>query len=1045
MADEPSAAGTPLSSNGGNGNGGSQSRSIPVSTSFDLKMPGLDVAAKGMAQVNIELERLRKGLRDMSSTQYLLSQGINAMLESIEKRATSTTAALQGVTTAIGGVGQGGRGGNGGIAPPTPPAAPSGGGRGGGGGTSYVTNMAASAAAGLTAAGAGGGGGAGGAGGGGFAAAGGASGAGGIGGSLGGGLMGGGGDILSAIPGVGTISSLAMLPMRFIRDRVQENRQVALAASGELSAQAFATGNSNDQGLSNMIGGLARMPGTANAPVMGTESDILSVMGTARAVGGQFGVGGAPNGPRAGGFFQGLSQMQEMTPGNSPAQMANVLGAQVSNVRSQQSSAFLTGGAFSMVGSGGRMKSVQEWAESILRWLEGQRPGKDRGKPFTYGEMLAQHFPGSNIDAWLDATGISPDMKEYFWTYAEGKATKTGSTQGVFDITAPSGNLAWERMRSQSEVTKGSFSLAGQMTGQYSNREQMNKYFNQLMSQIMAKVIPAITKSGPLSAISKLPDFIEELIFSFIEGSGPIGQTIAGAAFNASAVAGGAASGLASILGVGDMPEPGNSGIGDDVGDIGDYGTMGGTTTAGLHPDVRKRVDAMMQANPKLKMTSGLRDHTTQQRLAKRGFSRVSGKPSAHTRGMAADLGPRSQYAWIANNAKKFGLSNGAKFGEPWHVGMGDVGDVGSDTGIGDGILGTGIGPNFGPDLSPSNLLSNLPGAGIISDVTDGLSKLFNLLKDVGAFFSAFVDSVTQPLNVLSKLIPDLTGSAADALTKGIPDVLSTLLGNFGSSAAGAADPRVAFDPNTAAGLPTSFSVTQNITRGQGFGSGIFGLGASSSSNNNGPAAPLGGSTGSGRGASGDQVARAAYNAGFRGDNLIKAVAIAEAESGFNPSAQGDIGLENATWGPSVGLWQIRSLKAQSGTGQPRDATRLMDPAFNASSAFGIAGGGTNFHPWSTFTSGAYLKFMTEARNDAHLAGVGDIPDISAMKAYNYTPSAPIDLNHGDMIFHNTFQITGASNNSGPGGNTLLDVRKTVTQLADALEVEMKRRKHRTN
>ena len=76
-------------------------------------------------------------------------------------------------------------------------------------------------------------------------------------------------------------------------------------------------------------------------------------------------------------------------------------------------------------------------------------------------------------------------------------------------------------------------------------------------------------------------------------------------------------------------------------------------------------------------MTSGLRDNAMQRRLKAKGIGKVSGKPSAHTRGMAADLGPSSEYNWIKNNASKFGLKSGAGMGEPWHVGMGDPEPVG--------------------------------------------------------------------------------------------------------------------------------------------------------------------------------------------------------------------------------------------------------------------------------------------------------------------------------------------------------------------------------
>ena len=91
---------------------------------------------------------------------------------------------------------------------------------------------------------------------------------------------------------------------------------------------------------------------------------------------------------------------------------------------------------------------------------------------------------------------------------------------------------------------------------------------------------------------------------------------------------------------------------------------------------MNSKVSAMMKANPKLQVNSGRRDEVITTRLKARGHSRVSGKSSAHTRGLAADLGPRSEYGWIVANAHKFGLKSGVGHGEPWHVGMPGIGDI---------------------------------------------------------------------------------------------------------------------------------------------------------------------------------------------------------------------------------------------------------------------------------------------------------------------------------------------------------------------------------
>lgn len=108
----------------------------------------------------------------------------------------------------------------------------------------------------------------------------------------------------------------------------------------------------------------------------------------------------------------------------------------------------------------------------------------------------------------------------------------------------------------------------------------------------------------------------------------------------------------------------------------------------------------------------------------------------------------------------------------------------------------------------------------------------------------------------------------------------------------------------------------------------------------------------------------AAIKAGFKGIGLITAVAIAGAESAFNVNAVGDINLIDNKWGPSVGLWQIRSLKnpaAYTGADLLRVETKLTDPYYNARAAYAISKGGTDFKPWSTYTNGMFTKFTAAA------------------------------------------------------------------------------------
>ncbi len=89
-----------------------------------------------------------------------------------------------------------------------------------------------------------------------------------------------------------------------------------------------------------------------------------------------------------------------------------------------------------------------------------------------------------------------------------------------------------------------------------------------------------------------------------------------------------------------------------------------------------------------------------------------------------------------------------------------------------------------------------------------------------------------------------------------------------------------------------------------------------------------------------------ARDAGFPNPELAAAVAMAE--SGGNANAVGDLLL-----GGSYGLWQI-NIKAH-----PQYlVAQLFDPAYNARAAFEISSGGINWQPWTTFRTGAYLRYL---------------------------------------------------------------------------------------
>lgn len=109
------------------------------------------------------------------------------------------------------------------------------------------------------------------------------------------------------------------------------------------------------------------------------------------------------------------------------------------------------------------------------------------------------------------------------------------------------------------------------------------------------------------------------------------------------------------------------------------------------------------------------------------------------------------------------------------------------------------------------------------------------------------------------------------------------------------------------------------------------------------------------------QVYALARSTGLSQQQAITATAIAAAESGLDPAKVGDLHLVTATWGPSVSLWQVRTLKAETGTGRSRDIQLVSQPGPNARAMFEISRGGTDWSPWSAYNDRKHLPFMAAA------------------------------------------------------------------------------------
>ncbi len=120
------------------------------------------------------------------------------------------------------------------------------------------------------------------------------------------------------------------------------------------------------------------------------------------------------------------------------------------------------------------------------------------------------------------------------------------------------------------------------------------------------------------------------------------------------------------------------------------------------------------------------------------------------------------------------------------------------------------------------------------------------------------------------------------------------------------------------------------------------------------------------------QIAEHVVGGGFVGENRVIGVAVVLAESGGRTDAKGDVGLQTEKWGPSVGLFQIRSLKAQKGSGGTRDELANLNPATNARHAhvvFTEAGG--HWTPWSTFNDHKHDRFMDRAQRAVAAVAAG--------------------------------------------------------------------------
>ena len=169
------------------------------------------------------------------------------------------------------------------------------------------------------------------------------------------------------------------------------------------------------------------------------------------------------------------------------------------------------------------------------------------------------------------------------------------------------------------------------------------------------------------------------------------------------------------------------------------------------------------------------------------------------------------------------------------------------------------------------------------------------------------------------------------------------------------------------------------------------------------------------------EIAGYAHDAGFRGQDLTVAVAVAMAESSGDPRAHNPVPPDN-----SYGLWQINMIGSLGPARRDEfdlDNNReLFNPAENAKAAWAISGHGDSFGPWTTYTSGAYKKYLDDARRgirnmnkkDKPVKGTGTdgfIVDPDALSGYARTTRHIAD-DLRDLSSHQLRNVRGLADDS---------------------------------
>jgi hypothetical protein len=364
-----------------------------------------------------------------------------------------------------------------------------------------------------------------------------------------------------------------------------------------------------------------------------------------------------------------------------------------------------------------------------------------------------------------------------------------------------------------------------------------------------------------------------------------------------------------------------------------------------LDSRLKEKLLRMMRENPNVGINSGYRSAADQEQLfysqmeetgpedsqvewngkhwkAKPGYS-FTAPPgrSMHETGLAADIfedGDGRSYTWIVANSARFGLNNwrakGWRHDEPWHVQPTEVPRYRSEW---DRM--TGGQSTYQPTDSAATNTS--------SGESDGASAVGG--ADTAALMQSAVSmgGVGATFNPSGMTIEEAMTAARDL---GLTRLMSSGSGGWNNTLAEPGSGK-----GSAPSIPPSSSGGQRLT--------------------------------------GEDVARLAYNAGFRGEDLVKVVAISKRESGWNTGAYNP---DRSTGDDSYGLMQINML---GNLGPSRrdwfgisNNEALYDPQTNMNAAFMMySARGNSLYDWGAYKGeeNTYNTNMAEALTAVTNAG----------------------------------------------------------------------------